>query len=172
MQLKKATKDDLIELQSICKEIYPIYFGDYWKEGGLEKYLEEQFGTKSLEKDLTNDLIDFYIITFERSPVGFIKINLASSFEGYRKEKTCELEKMYIHPSWKGKGIGKVALKAAVNRMKEYKKSLLFLCVLDSNLSSIAFYENIGFKFYDKIELGEPLFKEEFKGMHRMIIEL
>ena len=172
MKLKKASLIDIDELQKICKETYPIYFGNYWEGNGLEMYLEDQFGTDCLKADLNSDLIKYYLIYFEETPIGFLKINLASPLDGFEKEKTCELEKMYILPNWKGKGIGKAALQEAINRIGKFKKAMMFVGVVDSNIGAISFYEKFGFKYHDKIRVDIPFFKEELRGLNRMVLEL
>ncbi len=172
MKLVKASIDNLFELQKLCREIYPIYFGNCWEGNGLELYLENQFGNDRLKVDLNNNLIEYYLMYFKNALIGFMKINLEAPLKGFKKVKTCELEKMYIHPKWKGKGFGKSALTEAINRLRKYKKSLLFLCVLETNLNSIAFYEKLGFKYHDNIILDEPFFKDELRGLNRMILKL
>jgi ribosomal protein S18 acetylase RimI-like enzyme len=47
---------------------------------------------------------------------------------------------------------------------------LIWLAVMDTNTSAITFYENIGFTFFDKTRLELPYFKDELRGMWRMIL--
>jgi ribosomal protein S18 acetylase RimI-like enzyme len=66
-------------------------------------------------------------------------------------------------------GVGKMALKDIIGKIENKGKKSLFLCVIDTNDSAIAFYENLGFKFHSKTILDIPYFKKELKGMIRMI---
>lgn len=83
---------------------------------------------------------DYYFIKQEQKNVGFIKIkdNAASTSLG---ENSMELEKIYVLPSYKGLGIGKIALSKIIEKAKEKGYKKVFLSVIDTNINAIAFYE-------------------------------
>jgi ribosomal protein S18 acetylase RimI-like enzyme len=60
----------------------------------------------------------------------------------------------------------------AIQKSQTLGKQILFLCVIDTNLNAIAFYEKLGFKFHSKTRLEDSYFKEELKGMNRMYLKL
>ena len=171
MKLRSAQISDIIDLQKICTEAYTQNFSDHWYEGGLEWYLEKEFNSERLKSDLADQNTDYYFIEHEQKVVGFVKLrnNLDTDIP---IENSAELEKVYVLPEYKGKGIGKLALKETIKRVEERGKSNLFLCVIDTNESAIAFYEKLGFEFHSNTTLDLPYFKEELKGMHRMVKEL
>jgi ribosomal protein S18 acetylase RimI-like enzyme len=103
--------------------------------------------------------------------VGFLKLRNNPNSD-ISIENSMELEKSYVLPECKGKGIGKFALKEIIKRVERRGKSNLFLCVIDTNVSAIAFYEKIDFAFHSKTTLDVLHFKEELKGMNRMVKEL
>jgi diamine N-acetyltransferase len=47
----------------------------------------------------------------------------------------------------------------------------LFLCVIDTNTNAIAFYKKLGFTRHGTTRLDLSYFKEELKGMYRMVLE-
>lgn len=171
MKLKKVAIDDISELQRISFEAYTKHFSGHWNENGLELYLEKEFGNRRLEMDLSNPMIAYYLIQSDKKTVGFLKINYESSPELSIKDN-CELEKMYILPEYTKLGIGKAALRSAIEKIQKHRKQHLFLCVIDTNINAIAFYEKLGFKFHSKTRLEDPYFKPELKGMNRMYLEL
>ncbi len=61
-------------MQRLCETAYTQHFGNHWEEGGPELYLEDQFGTERLNRDLGSDSIAFYFIVDNETPVGFIKL--------------------------------------------------------------------------------------------------
>lgn len=172
VQIKKAYLPDIHNLQKHCRSIYTIYFGNYRVNNGLEKYLQEQFGIKKLESDLINPAIDYHFILFKEKTMGFIKVNNKVAFENFDESITAELEKMYILPAYKGKGIGKIALDNVIKIIKKKGKQLLFLGVLNTNKDAIEFYEKIGFKFHSMTYLKYDLFKEELKELNYMYLEI
>ena len=168
----RASLLDISELQKICKETYTTYFSDYWEKNGLELYLENQFGTSNLKADLDNKAIGYYFINLNSEAIGFLKINFEAAIEEFGMEGACELEKMYIYPKHKGKGIGKIALNLIIDNIRNQKKKLLFLDVLDTNEGGIIFYKKLGFKFHSKTHVKAQHFIPELSGLIRMSLEL
>lgn len=172
MQLEKATLDNIAVLQEICIAAYAQNFAHHWEENGLELYLSDQFSAERLTADVNNPNFAYYFIKVSDKPIGFIKIKLTADLATFKTEETVELEKIYVLPEMKGQGVGKKALTAIIQEMKDAGKNIFFLCVIDSNTAAIKFYEKLGFQFHSKTRLEAPFFKEELKGMHRMYRQL
>ncbi len=170
--LEKARPDHIQALQHICCTAYALSFGSHWTEGGLSYYLEAQFNLQRLEKEITGDLTNYFFITQNQDHVGFIKLCNDVELPGEGKARTCEIEKFYVLPKWKGKGIGAAALTAVIDLSILNKIDTLFLCVLDTNIDAIRFYKKAGFKFHSKTRLEVPYFKDELRGMDRMVMSL
>lgn len=171
MILKKAFIADCIALQKICIDAYSLNFHDHWNAGGLAWYLEREFSIERLTADLTNNEIDYFFIEHNQKIVGFIKMR-DSQNANISETENAELEKIYVLPEYKGMGIGKWALNEIIERTGASGKKTLFLSVIDTNLNAIIFYKRLGFKFHSKTTLDVPYFKEELKGMYRMVKEL
>ncbi len=170
MELKKALLENINKLKKICIDAYSLSFHNHWNDGGLEWYLDTEFSDKRLALDLTDKKTEYYFIEHQEKHVGFIKIKINSSSSFI--PNSVELEKIYVLPECKGMGIGKLALNDIIQKTKNSGRACVFLCVIDTNESAIAFYEKLGFKFHSKTTLDVPYFKEELKGMNRMIKNL
>lgn len=168
MILEKVTSDKIEVLQAICIAAYTQNFAHHWEGNGLALYLENQFNTNQIAADLASPTLAYYFIKMDNLPIGFIKLNLSVPFDNYSAAEVAELEKMYVLPERKGQGIGKKALSAIIQEVKETDKKIFFLCVIDSNIAAMKFYEKLGFQYHSKTRLDAPFFKEELKGMHRM----
>lgn len=171
MPLKKAQLKDLDSLQQICIDAYSLNFHHHWNPGGLEWFVEREFGMARLTSDLTNEAIGYYFIIDGDTPVGFVKLREVP-YEEHGQPDVMELEKIYIRPDIKGKGIGRSALAAVIAMLKGQGKKVLFLGVIDTNYPAITFYEKFGFEFHSKSRLELPYFKEELKGLNRMRLGL
>jgi ribosomal protein S18 acetylase RimI-like enzyme len=167
MELRKAFLEDINKLKKICIDAYSLNFYNHWNEGGLEWYLDNEFSDKRLTLDLSDKNTEYYFIEHQEKQVGFIKIKINSSSDFI--PNSVELEKIYVLPECKGMGIGKLALNDIIQKTKNSGIDSVFLCVIDTNENAIAFYEKLGFKFHSKTILDIPYFKEELKGMNRMI---
>ncbi len=173
MQFKKATIKDILLLQNICIEAYSQSFASHWEAGGLAWYLEQQFGLKQLEQDLTGKAIGWYIMIEDITAVGFAKVKYnASLLPEITKATGIELEKLYLLSQHKGKGYGKIALQAIIQEAKDLHKKTLFLYVVDTNEAAIRFYQKVGFEFYNRYRLELPYFKDDLRGMWQMTLKL
>lgn len=132
-------------------------------------YLEAQFGDSRMVKDLADPDILYFFIEDAGENIGFAKAKLDVEMEGFPSSGMAELEKIYILPQHKGKGIGRKVMKLIIDICKSRAMEHLFLCVIDTNYAAQAFYEKLGFTFHSKIRLDAPNFKEELRGLNRMI---
>ena len=171
MVLKTATKDDLKALQQTCIAAYSKNFHHHWEPGGLDWFIEKEFGDARIKKDLADKDIRYYFIMKDQLPVGFVKIRNAGVDE-YQLSNVLELEKIYILPEIKSYGIGKKALLEIIASARTVGKEYILLTVIDTNVPAIAFYEKHGFAFHSKTRLEIPYFKEELKGANKMILNL
>lgn len=170
MELKKASIENNIALKTICIDAYSLNFYDHWNDGGLEWYLDNEFSDKRIAQDLSDKNTAYYFLTHNEKHIGFVKTKSSAYIDFIAN--AVELEKIYVLPEYKGMGIGKQALSAIIQDTSKSGKEHIFLSVIDSNESAITFYEKLGFKFHSKTILEVPYFKEELKGMHRMIKKL
>ena len=170
--VRRAIEKDVQLLYSVCRQSYIQSFADHWVEGGLAWYLEKVYGMDVLERDLKNPGINYFISYYEGVPAGFLKVKQNSPLSDQIHGKHLEIEKLYFLEAYKRKGIGKRMIGSAIELANDLGISVLWLAVIDSNQSAIAFYENNGFRFFDKTRLEIPYFKDELRGMWRMTLEI
>jgi len=164
MTLRKAAFSDLKRLQKICIEAYTLNFHNHWEEGGLVWYLDQEFSEERLMGDLNDTSVYYYFILYKKEIVGFSKLTTNDD----PVVNSVIVEKIYVLPEYKGLGIGKAAMRDIINIAKNKGAKSIFLCVIDTNLSAIAFYKSLGFTFHSNTTLDIPYFKEELKGMLRL----
>ena len=171
MQLKKASITDIIALKKICIDAYSLNFHNHWNDDGLEWYLNKEFSTKRLTLDLADKNTEYFFIEHNLKAVGFIKIK-NNSITSLPFANSVEVEKIYVLPDFKGMGIWKLALNEIIKSTIAQGYKNLFLCVIDSNENAITFYKKLGFQLHGTTSLDIRCFKEELKGMFRMVKEL
>jgi ribosomal protein S18 acetylase RimI-like enzyme len=169
----RLLQSDYLDLAySITRDAYSLNFAHHWEEGGLSTYLDLVFGREVLAVELGNSSIQYYVAFVDDKPAAFMKLNLNSNLPGLAPEMGIELEKLYVLPAFKGVGIGRLFLAQAIRVVKEQEKEVFWLAVLDKNDQGIAFYEKAGFRKHSKMQVHYPKFKEELKGMWRMIMPI
>ncbi|MEL6537449.1 MAG: GNAT family N-acetyltransferase [Bacteroidota bacterium] len=159
-------------LQAIGREAYSLNFADHWEGDGLAHYLEQEFGQPRLQTDLQDPNVGYFFIGSVEKPVGFLKVKWDAPLSKLKNTPVAELEKLYLLPSEKGKGLGKQAIHDLTDILRSKGTEFLFLCVIDTNQAAIQFYERLRFAYYDRTRLNIPLFKKKLRGMHRMILPL
>jgi diamine N-acetyltransferase len=167
---KKASRNDLHLLFEVCRQSYTENFAHHWNEGGLDWYLDKVYGLEVIKADLIDSDIDYFIAFLNEEPVGFMKLHLNSSLPDYSSKAGMEIEKIYFRPQFQGRGIGKKLINVALEVGQKIKKEIIWLGVIDTNENAIEFYKKVGFKIHDKTTLDIPHFKEELKGMWRMML--
>ena len=172
MMIRLMQETDLDLLYTIAREAYSRNFHDHWTGDGLAGYLEKVFGWELLQSELSDPHIRYFVAFLDERPVAFMKLNLDSNLPGEPPEKGLELDKLYILPDCKGSGIGGTMVDLVFQLAREKGKTTCWLAVLDANTPAIAFYEKYGFRFHSTTRVPYPLFREELRGMWRMVKKL
>lgn len=159
---------DLRVLHQISGDAYSLNFGHHWLEGGLEEYVRKVYGEAALAADLAEPSIRYYVAFANGQPLAFMKLNLRSNLLDADPEKGIKLENLYVLPSCKGSGIGRLLMDRAFRIADQLVKEVFWLEVIDTNTAAIAFYEKAGFRRHSLTRVGYPKFREELKGMWRM----
>jgi ribosomal protein S18 acetylase RimI-like enzyme len=172
VDIRLQSSEDLPTLYRISRDSYSFNFGHHWEEGGLEVYMDKVFGWELLAAELREPDIHYYVAFVKGVPVAFMKLNLHSSLPGLDPEKGIELDKLYILPDYKGFGIGRRFVELAFRVAAQREKELFWLGVIDTNHTAMAFYEKAGFRRHSTMRVEYPKFKEELRGMWRMVAEI
>lgn len=142
----RIRKVELKDLQSFVK-LYKLSYK------GLEEYAYIKDG----------DIRDYFRWLFKRDPDGFLVLessdpvafvacdtNWFSSFEG---KVLGEIHEIFVHPSYRGRGIGSTLLVRAIDYSKIRGRDLMGLWVGINNLAAKEFYRKRG--FIETISLGK-----------------
>lgn len=101
--------------------------------------------------------VDFYIMTFESVPVGYMAIKMESDY--------LFLSKLYVLKDYRGKGIGKLAIQFIINEATTSQLNSIQLKVNKYNTNSILAYEKLGFKKGNPIitEIGQGFIMDDYE---------
>jgi len=167
----KANIADLKILREICIRAYSTSFAHHWIENGLELYTAEQFNENRLSNEVKNIVFDYFFIRKDGENIGFAKFKNETDQE-LSDLDNCEFEKLYVLPDLCGQGIGTYVFKHMIQIAKNRNKKQMYLCVIDTNENAIGLYKKLGFEYHSKTRLDAPFFREELRGMHRMVLNL
>ena len=102
--------------------------------------IEEQ--TKKFEKCIGDD--NFIVAIQDGKVEGFCRFVYDNSFSPNVDYVDCELTAIYVHPDFKGKGIGTKLFQYVLDQFNNQNKTTMILWCLAANINSIYFYKHMG----------------------------
>jgi diamine N-acetyltransferase len=159
LQIEKATLQNLPDLQNIGRETFFETFRDSNTRKNMEKYLDDNFNTGQLTKEINNPGSIFFLALINNIVVGYMKINTDNAQTEFNNHDELEIERIYIIKEYWGKSIGQSLLDYALNVAVQMDKKLVWLGVWEKNFRAIRFYEKNGFMAFGKhpFKVGEDL---------------
>ena len=131
------TKPDYILIEELADIIWRHHYIPITGIGQVEYMLKKYQSAEAIAKQIEDDGFEYFILTFETTPVGYISI---------KKEKdSLFLSKIYVLSDYRGKKIGKTAMQFIEDKAKTYHLKTIMLIVNKDNINSIKAYEKLGF---------------------------
>jgi putative acetyltransferase len=100
----------------------------------------------TMYENYNNDKGVYYIVTEDNKILGGGGIN---KLQG-SKENICELQRMFLLPAARGKGIGKMLMEVCIQDAKNFGYEKIYLETLDNMEDARRLYMKSGFEFIEK----------------------
>jgi diamine N-acetyltransferase len=165
----KASLTDAAIISSLAKKVYQEHYLHLWQPGGAQWYMQEYaYAQHKIEKELADDNVEYFIAAENGAYLGYMKIVLTAILPGDEILDALEVERIYLHKTTVGKGIGKKLMQLAQQKAQALNKDFIFLKAMDSSTGAIAFYKKLGYLICGSMQLPLPefsLIKEGYRGM-------
>ncbi len=102
-------------------------------------------GTNALSTTFTDARSCYFVAYLGEELLGGAGINILPG----EPEEVCELQRMFLKPSARGKGIGKKLMQLCLGFAKEQNYKLCYLETFPALKEAIHLYEKTGFKYID-----------------------
>jgi len=137
IEIKVAkTQSEYLLIEQLADTIWRHHYIPITGIGQVE-YMLKKYQSPEAIADQVEYGYEYYIINYHEASVGYISI---------KKEKnTLFLSKIYVLSDYRGKKIGKTAMKFIENKAKTYDLNKISLTVNRNNKNSVAAYERMGF---------------------------
>lgn len=139
IEFRLAAPEDWKIIQSIAQTTWPVTYGQLLPAGQLEYMLDLIYSEESIKQQMEREH-QFSIGYHAGEPLGF-----ASVEKQYKSPANFMIHKLYILPSFQGKGIGKVFLDYLTVLARQTAHDTLMLKVFVKNQNAIRFYQHLGF---------------------------
>lgn len=143
--LKKCGSEDLAELLAIGIETFTDTFAAYNSPEDLQAYLDKAYDPEKLKEELSTEGSTFWLLYEEEELAGYMKVNVDAALTEELGADSLEVERIYIRPDFKRRGLGKYLIDKANEIAQAQGKGRIWLGVWEHNVNAIAFYEKMGF---------------------------
>ncbi len=123
----------------------------------LNHYMRQAFSLEQTTKELGDENSVFLIAELDGEPAGYAKLITNTTEEGITAERPIELNRLYAHQQFLGKGIGQALMDACFERARTNRHDVMWLGVWEFNPRAQRFYEKNGFRVVGShvFQLGE-----------------
>lgn len=150
ISIKKATINDVEQLQSIGVQTFQETFSAKNTEEDMQQYLAESFTIEKLTSEINDKNAAFYFATLNNKVIGYLKLNFGQSQTELQEQDAIEIERIYVLSEFHGKNVGQLLYNKAIKIAKQKHTKYVWLGVWEENLRAINFYKKNGFIEFDK----------------------
>jgi ribosomal protein S18 acetylase RimI-like enzyme len=141
LEFKKAGINDLLKIQRIAYETWPLAFGQVITNEQINYMLELIYNEASLKRQMIEKGHNFILAEKGNQSLGFASYEI-----NYNSEPQLMIHKLYILPLTQGLGIGTKFLNLLSDIALQNNNKQLRLKVYFKNTKAIGFYEKYGFQ--------------------------
>lgn len=142
---RKVTVSDVEVLQKISLETFVDTYAQFNDAANFQQHLDKAFNIQQLQKELRDPNCFYFFAEIHWEVKGYLKLNIGNAQTEDTFSEGIEIERIYVLPLEKGKGIGRKLIEFSLDLGKKLQKKILWLGVWEKNPQAIAFYKKVGF---------------------------
>ncbi|KAM3075968.1 hypothetical protein ACMFMG_006519 [Clarireedia jacksonii] len=150
--IRKAQLTDAASIAELGAHVFTVSFGHSVQPHELQMFLDESYTIEAITKELQDGNRDVLVCAGSEGEIlGFAYLTRGSSEPCLvHVPDKVELQRIYVHPSAHGKGVGRLLADAIQEMAREQGFKYIWLGVWQENSRAIRAYQKWGFK-----EVGE-----------------
>lgn len=150
--IRQAVVEDAEMLRNLAYTTFWDAFHDHPKNAphDLADYMQKAFSSEQVTAELADPDNIFLIAEIEGETAGYARLITNSTEHGITADKPIELNRMYSHQKFLGKGVGQRLIDACFERAKTEGADVIWLGVWEYNPRAERFYEKNGFRVVGK----------------------
>ena len=153
--IRQLHRSELKVVQDLAYEIWPLVYSEMISREQMKYMLDWMYHLDVLTAKFDNGDL-FFSYSIDNNAIGYLHLELID-------EKTIKVQKIYVHPDFHGRGIGRELIQKAVNIAQAQGRSNLELQVNRTN-SAVRFYKQLGFSIIDEkdFDIGNGYFMNDY----------
>lgn len=154
--IRQAVVEDAEMLRDLAYTTFWDAFHDHPKNAphDLADYMQKAFSSEQIEAELSDPNSIFLIAEIDGAVAGYARLIHGSTEHGITATRPIELNRLYSHEKFLGKGVGQRLMDACFERSKIEGCDVMWLGVWEYNPRAQRFYEKNGF-----LEVGKHTFQ-------------
>ncbi|MCF6515734.1 GNAT family N-acetyltransferase [Lactobacillus sp. S2-2] len=145
ISFKAMTNDDLKALQEMSIITFTDTYGSQNTKEDLDDFLTNAYSTEKLQSELNNKDSFFYFGLLNDEIAGYLKLNVNEAQSEAMGNNTLEVERIYVLPEFKGRGLGRKFLEKSFDKANQLGKTKIWLGVWEKNYPALKFYQHFDF---------------------------
>lgn len=109
--------------------------------------MAKAFSREQIAAELADERNIFLLAEIGGELAGYAKLIIGAAEEGITAERPMELNRLYSHQMFLGKGVGQTLMEACFDRVGEEGCDVMWLGVWEYNPRAQRFYEKYGFRY-------------------------
>ncbi len=150
IKIRQANETDAALIASLSRETFYDTFAAYNTPEDMELFMEQQFSTSTLMKEVIDPSNLFFLAFHEEEPAGYIKLKPSGHTDLTDTGKAIEICRLYARKNMIGKGIGKAMMMYTVQYAATTHYKTIWLGVWEQNKRAIDFYHSFGFQKFSE----------------------
>lgn len=152
ISIRQATSDDAKLLTDLSYTTFWDAFAHHPKNApdDLAHYMRQAFNEEQIVAELGDVKAIFLIAEMKEKAAGYAKLIAGATETGITAENPIELNRLYSHQEYLGKGVGQNLMDASFERARNEGHDVMWLGVWEYNPRAQRFYEKNGFRVVGK----------------------
>lgn len=150
--IRPARSEDLPSLTKLARETFIDAFTDVSAFADMRRYVQKAFAPEQIEKEFATPGSRFLVVDGVDGLIGYMKLNQGPGRTVSGLTNAVEMQRLYVHRSAQGLGIGKALLNKARQIVAKEGGDWIWLAVWGNNKGGIRFYQRGGFTQYSTLD--------------------
>lgn len=144
--IRRAELSELEFLRSFTERTFRDTYEAQNDPQAFNDYCAEAFALEKVRSEMAHPHSEFYFACQGDERVAYLKFNFDHHPPEIGSNRTLQVQRIYIDPSFQGQGLGRQLLDFAQQRAAEAGLAWVWLSVWQKAPATVAFYEHCGFE--------------------------